>query len=313
MGDLLTVIAPVFLVTAFGYIATKRALISPLQIDGLVLFTQKFAIPCLLFYAIANLKLGEYFHPKLLLSYYLPAVAMFAAGMAGARLIFKRSLPDSVAIGFACLFSNSVLLGLPITERAYGAESLDPNFAIIALNAPVCYIVGIAAMEIVRSRTADTAKSALETLKAISKSITHNALVIGIALGFIVNITQIALPTILDDALNMMIQAALPAAVFALGGVLAQYKIEGDIGPVAMICGLSLLVQPALTFSLIHAFNLDTASLRSAVLTGAMAPGVNAYVFANMYGAARRVVASSVLIATAISVLSVSLWLAILP
>jgi malonate transporter len=313
MGDLIAVIAPVFIVIGFGYLATKRSLISPAQIDGLVLFTQKFAIPCLLFYAIANLKLGEYFNPKLLISYYLPAMTMFAAGMSGARFIFKRPLADSVAIGFACMFSNLVLLGLPITERAYGAGALDPNFAIIALNAPICYITGITAMEIVRSRTSDAAKSAAQTFKAITKSITHNPLDIGIALGFIANVTQITLPTVLDDALNMMIRAALPAAVFALGGILAQYKIEGDIGPVIMICILSLLIQPSLTYGLIHTFELDTSSLRSSVLTGAMAPGVNAYVFANMYGAAKRVVASTVLIATATSVLSISMWLAILP
>ena len=313
MGELITVIAPVFLITAFGYVATKRQLISHAQIDGLVLFTQKFAIPCLLFYAIANLELGQYFAPKLLLSYYVPAVAMFFLGMIGARVIFKRPLSDSVAIGFACLFSNSVLLGLPITERAYGADALDPNFAIIALNAPICYITGITVMEIVRSYESDAGKSVSETIRTITRSITHNALVIGIALGFIANIAQFSLPTVLDDALNMMIRAALPAAVFALGGVLAQYKIEGDAGPVAMICTLSLLVQPASTYALIHAFDLDLASLRSSTLTAAMAPGVNAYVFANMYGAARRVVASSVLIATAVSVLTVSLWLAILP
>jgi hypothetical protein len=44
-----------------------------------------------------------------------------------------------------------------------------------------------------------------------------------------------------------------------------------------------------------------------------MAPGINAYVFANMYGAARRVAASAVLIATATSILSVWVWLALLP
>jgi predicted permease len=44
-----------------------------------------------------------------------------------------------------------------------------------------------------------------------------------------------------------------------------------------------------------------------------MAPGFNAYIFANMYGRARRVAASSVLIATAISILSVWFWLGALP
>ncbi|MDA1154925.1 MAG: AEC family transporter, partial [Proteobacteria bacterium] len=49
------------------------------------------------------------------------------------------------------------------------------------------------------------------------------------------------------------------------------------------------------------------------MLTAAMAPGVNAYIFANMYGRARRVAASSVLLATGLSILTVWGWLAVLP
>ena len=59
--------------------------------------------------------------------------------------------------------------------------------------------------------------------------------------------------------------------------------------------------------------DLSDGALRSAILTAAMAPGINAYVFANMYGKARRVAASSVLMATGLSILSVWLWLAVLP
>ena len=56
-----------------------------------------------------------------------------------------------------------------------------------------------------------------------------------------------------------------------------------------------------------------TKALRSAVLTAAMAPGVNTYVFANLYGVANRVAASTVLMATAASIASVWVWLQILP
>ncbi|MGR3387784.1 MAG: AEC family transporter, partial [Paracoccus sp. (in: a-proteobacteria)] len=44
-----------------------------------------------------------------------------------------------------------------------------------------------------------------------------------------------------------------------------------------------------------------------------MAPGINAYLFANIYASARRVAASTVLIGTAASVLTIWMWLAILP
>jgi len=110
-----------------------------------------------------------------------------------------------------------------------------------------------------------------------------------------------------------MARAALPAAIFGLGGVLAQYRIEGDIGPVVMICLLTLIVHPAVTWWLGTNAGLDQTAFRSAVLTAAMAPGINGYVFANMYGVAKRVAASTVLVSTAMSVLTVWFWLGVIP
>jgi predicted permease len=49
------------------------------------------------------------------------------------------------------------------------------------------------------------------------------------------------------------------------------------------------------------------------VITAAMAPGVNAYVFANIYGVAKRVAASAVLLGTAVCMLTAWFWLAVLP
>ncbi|WP_298256839.1 AEC family transporter [uncultured Litoreibacter sp.] len=309
MGALLEVILPVFLVIGAGFIAVKRGLFTDDGADALMKFTQNFAIPCLLFRGIAGLELGAYFELGLLASYYVPAVSGFALGSLGARLLFGRPWEDSIAIGFCCLFSNAVLLGLPITERAYGAEALSPNYAIIALNAPICFGVGITAMEIMRNKGGGI----WPTAKAVWRAVTHNALIIGITLGFVVNVTSLPLPNVLTDAIDLMIRAALPAAIFGLGGVLARYKLEGDTGPVIMVCALMLIIQPSLTWVMAGATGLATGASRSVILTAAMAPGVNAYVFANMYGVGKRVAASAVLVSTALSVLTLWVWLALLP
>lgn len=128
MQALADVILPVFLVIGFGYVARWRNLINDAQVDGVVWFTQTFAIPCLLFVAIARLDLGQEFNWRLLVSFYTGAIAGFTLGFWGARLIFKRDWEDCVVIGFIALFSNSVLLGLPITERAYGPDSLAEQY-----------------------------------------------------------------------------------------------------------------------------------------------------------------------------------------
>jgi hypothetical protein len=99
-----------------------------------------------------------------------------------------------------------------------------------------------------------------------------------------------------------------------LGGVLVRYKPEGDAKTIAMISAISLVLHPGTAWILgTKVFALSTDQLRSSVLTAAMAPGVNAYVFANMYGVARRVAASSVLVATALSILTIWFWLWVLP
>jgi malonate transporter and related proteins len=117
-------------------------------------------------------------------------------------------------------------------------------------------------------------------------------------------------PAILDEAVALIMRAALPAALFGLGGVLYRYKPEGDAGVIAMICAISLVLHPTIAWSLGKTMGgLSQEQLRAAVVTAAMAPGVNTYIFADMYGAARRVVASSILIGTGLTVITGSAWI----
>ena len=309
MGALLEVVLPVFLVIGFGYAAVGRGLFSDAGADALMRFTQKFAIPCLLFDAMASLDLGASFDPRLLVSFYAGAVAGFAAGLLGGRYLFGRDWADAVAIGFCCLFSNSLLLGVPISERAYGAGSLASNYAIIALHAPVCYTIGITAMEIARGGGGAGRRA---VLGSILRAMVSNALVIGIVLGVAVNVSGLVIPAVVDEALALMIRAALPAALFGLGGVLWRYRPAGDMRAIAYTVAVSLLLHPAVTWATGAAAGLPDQAFRAAVITGAMAPGVNAYVFADMYGRARRVAASSVLVGTAATVVTAWGWLQLL-
>ncbi len=309
MAALIDVILPVFLVIGFGYLAVWKDYFSDAGVDGLMKFTQGFAIPCLLFRAISTLDLGQNFDLALLGSFYIGALAGFLAGLFGARYLFHRDWEDSVAIGFCCLFSNSLLLGLPITERAYGASALEANYAIIAVHSPFCYAVGITAMEIARNRGGNIASLPGKVLRAMFR----NALIVGITLGLIVNIGGIPVPGVMTDALDLMVRAALPAALFGLGGVLYRYRPEGDMRTILYVVAISLVLHPAIVWGLARFNDLGIDATRSAMLTAAMAPGINAYVFANMYGTARRVAASSVLMGTGLSILTVWCWLYLLP
>ena len=99
-------------------------------------------------------------------------------------------------------------------------------------------------------------------------------------------------------------------ALFGLGGVLTRYKVTRVQPESLMIAGFSLLVHPALAWLLAtQVFALDEVFVRAAVVLVAMPPGVNGYLFAAMYGRAVGAAASTVLIATVLSLVTITGWL----
>ncbi|MDG1279951.1 MAG: AEC family transporter [Pseudorhodobacter sp.] len=312
MSALLDVILPVFLILGFGYLAAWKGIVTSDAIDGLMKFAQNIAVPCLLFRSISRLDLAQAFDPAILISFFVGAFGAAGLAFIGARVFFNRSAVDALSFGFVAGFSNTLLLGLPITERAYGVDALAGNYVIISVHSPLLYAVGITAMELLRSRGQGLSKSALAG--QVGKAIFTQPMVLGILAGFFVNVTGLPLPGFLWSAVDMLVRAAIPAALFGLGGVLIRYRPEGDMKAIAMVTGLTLIIHPAITFALgKFAFGLTTDQLRSAVVTASAAPGVNAYLFANMYGAAPRVAASTVLLATAGTILTAWGWLHVLP
>lgn len=305
------VILPVFLIIGLGWLARWRGYFGDEAVDALMRYAQNIAAPILLGVSIYGMDLGTAFQPGLLLSFYIGAFSAFALGIVGARAL-GRPGQDAVAIGFACLFSNSLLLGVAITERAYGTAGLAGNFAIIAIHSPIMYSLGIVAMELTRSRGQNLPLHRLT--RQIGRSILTQPLIIGILTGFAVNLSGLTLPGFAFDGLKMIAGTTIPTALFGLGGVLFRYRPEGDGKAIALVVVASLGVHPIIAWTLgTQVFALDAPALRSAVITAAMAPGVNAYLFAHMYGVGKRVAASAVLIATGLSIGTTWIWLQILP
>ncbi len=309
MIDVLETVLPVFLLVGAGYGAVRARLFEAAEMGVILRFCTRIAIPTLLFAAVARLDLGETFDGRFLLSFYAGAVIAFALGWLAARYPFGRRPGESVAIGFGALFSNSILMGLPVMERAYGADALGPSFAIIAIHAPVCYLIGITAMEAARA----DGRGAAATAKAVVSEMSRNALTIGLGLGLAVNLTGLAPPAPVMEAAGLLGRAGLPAALFALGGTLTRYSARAGLGLSGTVTALALLVHPGIAWLLAGpVFGLAPEFVRAAVVTAAMPPGINAYLFAAMYRRGEDVAAATVLIATLAAVVTASIWLAAL-
>ena len=309
ISTLSEIIAPVFFVVAAGYIIAFFKFITQKEISGLMWFAQSIALPSLLFINVTKLDLNTVFNWNLLLSFYGSATFCFLLGFIGAITLFASSTSNAISIGFCALFSNSVLLGLPITEQAYGPEELSANFAIVALHAPFCYLIGITLMELTKMEHGQLLIIPIKVMK----SVLSNALTVAIILAFFFNFIKFQIPIIAMKSLDLLAYAGLPVALFGLGSILTRYKLSNSIWEAVMISAISLIIHPLMTFYAGTTFLVLTQSeLRSAVITAAMAPGVNTFLFANIYQKSQDIAANTILISTFLSVFTASVWLAIL-
>ena len=113
-----------------------------------------------------------------------------------------------------------------------------------------------------------------------------NALVVGIILGFLINISGLQLANSIQLSINM-ITRCLTSCSFRHGrsnlSIQASRRYRTD--NYDLCCFLNYSSSDCLVC---YIFGLSEAQLRSAVITAAMAPGINTYVFANIYGRAKR-------------------------
>ena len=300
------VVLPVFVLIALGFISSYLHLLTRHLVDSLAKFCQDFGIPFLLFFNLAILDLSSAFNIQLLIFFYISMILSFIIISCIAFFIFKQPYNNSIILGFCAMFSNGVLLGLPISELAFGTNSLFINYTIIIGHAPLCYLVGITFIEVAKIKN----NSYLIGVKRSLKAILLNNLTIGILLGIGFNIFEFEFSATSKELLKFVTSWIIPISLFTMGGVLYYYRVSKDYKIPATIISTSLLIQPSVVYLLGSQFsNIDINYLRNAVIMAAMAPGLNAYFFANMYGECRDVVATTILTSTVLTVFSSTLWI----
>jgi malonate transporter len=309
MLAILNVVIPVFALMALGNLAVRFRLFPSEGVRGLVLFVNNFATPCLLFQALATADFSSTFNWSVIGPFYVGAVTVFTLGAIFAVKFFGNRPGEGVASGFAAMFTNTVLIGIPIMTRAYGPGALPTTFSIIAFHASVLITMGMLVMELVRRDGAPLHKA----LGVALIRIVSNPLLWGIVLGAIVNVMGLTLIEPVQAFIAMMAAAVTPAALFGLGGALNDYKLSESWAQSLTMSVLKLIVQPLIAYVImVPILHVDHEFARYGILLAAMPSGINAFVFASYYNRGVPVATNTILISTVLSVLTVTAWLYIL-
>lgn len=309
MLAILTVIAPIFALMGFGYMAVRFRLFPADGIKGLIAFVNNFATPCLLFHSLLTSDFRSAFNIAIIGPFYLGALLCFVLGIVIALKGFRNRPGEAVSVGFSGMFTNTVLVGLPIMSRAYGVDALPVVLSIIGLHGAILLTTGMITIELMRRDGASLGK----TLLVAGKRVGSNPLIWGIAAGMIGYFSGLTLIEPADAFFSMMSQAVVPAALFGIGGALNEFKLSDNWKQALVAAIIKLTVHPAIAYILmIWVLHVPMDIARYGILLAAMPSGVNVYVFATYYNRGVSVAANTILIATMASAVTISGWLYIL-
>lgn len=306
MDALLQTMVPIFGLMALGFASARGGLLGDVGPKALVVFVFNFSIPSLLLTSMARLEMPADPQWGFLLAFYVASLVVYGVGAGAGRVLFLRPLPDQAIFGMAAAFSNLVLMGIPIVLTALGPEASLPMLVIIAFHSATFMPLTVL---LVQAGRADGGSRAAK----IALDVARNPIILGIAAGALVNVTDVTLWSGLQQMLDLLGAAAVPTALFALGASLAGYPLTGDVPPALVLVGLKLVAHPLLVWLIaVPLLGLEGIAVSVAVLMAAMPSAVNVYLFGATYDAAPGVAARTVLLTTVGSLVSIAVVLVLL-
>lgn len=302
--DVLLIVAPVFGLIVIGYVAASTRLLSEAAHRGLSEFAFGIAVPALLLRTIATATFPETDPVRLWIAYYSAVGVTWLLALAATKWVIRRPAGDGVTIAMGAVYGNIVMLGIPLALAAFGPQAAGPMALILAVNTPILWLVGT--FQIGWSDR-DSPDRGARRVQAILGELARNPIVLGIAAGGVLKISELGLHPVVDKALALVAQAGVPTSLVALGASLRRFRIEGQVATLTGMCSLKLVVMPLAAWWLaFEVMQLPPVAAGVVVLFAAMPAGANVYLFASRYHRVVESVSGAIALGTLISALTVS-------
>nr|WP_113865720.1 AEC family transporter [Brenneria salicis]NMN93228.1 hypothetical protein [Brenneria salicis ATCC 15712 = DSM 30166]RBP64089.1 hypothetical protein DES54_10948 [Brenneria salicis ATCC 15712 = DSM 30166]RLM31119.1 hypothetical protein BHG07_07065 [Brenneria salicis ATCC 15712 = DSM 30166] len=298
---------PLFVLIALGYCLIRYGKWPTAITDGMSRFVFSVAMPAMLFRLMSDFSKRPVVDARLLIAFFGSCLVVFVLGRIVARKIFRLDGVSGSIFALSGIFSNNVMLGLPIATLMLGEEAIPSVALVVVFNGLILWTLVTVSVEWARNGALS-----LQGFTRTALGVLKNPLIIGILSGTAFSLTGLSLPSYVDQPLSMLGQIAVPLSLIALGMGLAEYQIRDGWQISSVICAIKLLVQPLVVWGLAIALGLPEMETRVVVLLGSMAVGVNVYLMSRQFNVLGGPVASSLLMSTALAAVTTPLILTLL-
>ncbi len=294
---LYTVISPIFLIAAVGWVLDRRMEIDPRPLSRLLIYVFS---PCLVLDGLANSEMDGDEALGVAAVALLASVAVALVGWGISRAWgFDRRLESAFMLSVVLI--NAGNYGLPLNRLAFGLPGEQRALIFFVTTYIVSNTLGV----FLAARGTRSTWGAVRTVFLIP-------LPYAAGLGLFLNLTDSTLPGPLNSAVSLLAPASIPGMLIVLGIQLSRARLAGRIMPLITAAGTRLLISPLIALLFVALLGLSGLSRQVSIVQAAMPTAVIGSVLATEFGADADFVTGVILLSTLVSALTLSVLLLLL-
>lgn len=300
---------PFFMVIGVGYGAGRTGFFTEAATAWLTKFVFYFALSAMLFRFSANLSLAEVFDLTFVKAYLAGTVVVYI--LATVVALMRRIPMQEAAVEAQCATIGNVgFLGIPMLVLLLGEAAIVPVMLVLAVD-----LIVFGSLIVIIITGARDGRLSFGIFRSIGIGLIKNPMIVSIVLGLTWSGLQIPIPGPLNEFVILLGNAATPGALFAIGASLASKSAE-RVFVAGWLSFCKLVLHPAaVAVAALVIFPVEPYAAGVMIAAAALPVAGNVYMLAQHYGIAPHRVSASILISTALSIVTVSLvvgWISLL-
>lgn len=300
MIDVLLQTLPFFLLIAVGYGAGRTGFFPEEATAWLTRFVFYFALSAMLFRFSANLTLAEVFDLPFVWAYLTGTMAVYLL-VTGVALLRGRGVEEAAVEAQCGVVGNVGFLGVPMLVMLLGEAAIGPVMLVLA-----CDLIVFGSLIVIVITARRDGRLSPGVLLSVGMGLLKNPMIVSISLGLLWSASTWQLPGPINDFLAILGAAATPGALFAIGASLASKSAE-RLAVAAWLSFAKLVLHPAAVAATAYfVFSVEAYSAGVMIAAAALPVAGNVFILAQHYGVAPQRVSATILISTALSILTVS-------
>jgi malonate transporter len=265
------------------------------------------AMPAFIFISLAAIPVEEFFNWPFLAVVGGGMLAIFMLGLVVARYAFTDSLTAHSLHALTAMFSSTAYIGLPLILIFFGEAGLVPGIIGAVITGAIFMPLTIILVEI------DKGQTGRRVVVASAVAVVRSPLLVATVAGLLTSASGINLATPVSDFFKLLGDAFIPCALFAAGLFISRCSVKGEVKEISWLVFAKMLLHPLITWWLaFYVFELEGILPVIAVLQAALPSGVPVFVLAQHYESFVSQSSAVIVISTAISMLTLPVWLVLL-